>query len=145
MLGLGRLGRVDGGVGGVGWRWRWRWRGRGGDNELGFCNNIISYHTISSLVLYKDPFPLHPTPPSLPPTFHQRIHQPHNLLLAHDPLAQRPNQPLPIDARVRRLARVEHGARFRRVPGEGCEGGVGVAEDGLPEHFGAVVWMAIVR
>ena len=84
-----------------------------------------------------------PPPPLLTTTFRQRIHQPRNLLLAHDPLAQRPHQPLPNDARVRRLARVEHGARFRWVPGEGCEGGVGVAEDGLPEHFGAVVWMVI--
>ena len=49
VLGLGGVGGVDGGVGGVGWRWRGR--GRGGDNELGFCN-IISYHTISSLILY---------------------------------------------------------------------------------------------
>ena len=60
VLGLGRVGRVDGGVGGVGWRRRGR--GRGGDNELRF---VTSYHTISSFLR---PVPA-PCYPSLPPPF----------------------------------------------------------------------------
>ena len=70
---------------------------------------------------------------------HERVLEPRYLLCANDAIGGRGCQFRPVDTRVLGLARIEHGSLLRRVPDEGGERGVGVAEGCLPEDFDTVI------
>lgn len=70
----------------------------------------------------------------------QGIHESAHLVHADDSGGGGGDQRVPVDAGVGYGASVEHGFGLTRVPDEGGEGGVGVAEGGLTEEVEAVIF-----